>query len=150
MVAPEVVVVDRIELRIHRDDAGSGGIERDGLNRVPVDSSALDGGMHRLRERAHVIGVALRGVIGVFFLPMQRVLTNTRAKAAACAVEDGDANAQRTEINTGYDAHTRSSLNIALSLLLQPARPAPNWQRRDARNLARKYSAAIPEAWGCA
>ena len=42
MVAPEVVIVERLEVGVDRDDAGAGGVERDGLDGVAVDAGVVD------------------------------------------------------------------------------------------------------------
>jgi hypothetical protein len=52
-----------------------------------------------------MIGVALGGVVGLFFLPQQRILAHTRAQTAFAAIEYGHPNAKGSEVNTCNDAH---------------------------------------------
>ena len=82
VVAPEVVVVDGVEVRVDRDHAGAGGVERDGLDGVAVDAGVLDGAVRGGGERGHVIGVALGGVVGIFLLAEQRVIGCSGAETA--------------------------------------------------------------------
>ena len=93
------------QVGVDRDDAGAGGVERDGLDGAAVDAGVLDGAARGGGQRAHVIGVALRGVVGIFLLAEQRVLGRAGAETALGAVEDGHANAEGAEIDSGYDAH---------------------------------------------
>src|SRR6185312_11234982 len=57
------------------------------------------------RQRVHVIGVTLRGVIRVFVFAPQGVLGDAGSEAAAFAIDDGNPNAQRAEIHAGNHAH---------------------------------------------
>jgi hypothetical protein len=107
MVAPEVVVVERLEVGVDGNDAGSGGVERDGFDGRSVDAGVGDGGAHGGCQRVHVVGVALRGVVGVFFLAQQRILGHARAELAFGAVEQRHADAEGSEIDAGYDAHEK-------------------------------------------
>ena len=105
MVAPQVVVVDRLQVRVDGDDARSGGVERDGFDSVPVDRRAADGVVHRLGQRRHVVGVTLGGVVGIVLLAQKRICAGPRAQTAFGAIEDGYADAQRPEVDTGNDTH---------------------------------------------
>src|SRR5947208_10895544 len=105
VVAPEVVIVDGLELRIDGDDGGACGVERDGLDRVPVDSGSFNGTLGGGGERGHVVGMALGCVVGIFLFAEERVLGDSSAQAALLAVENGDADAESSEIDSGYDAH---------------------------------------------
>ena len=96
----------RLEVRVDRDHAGAGGIERDGLDRRGrrCRRRRWRGCMAAASAR-HVIGVALRGVVGIFLLAEQRILGRAGAEAAPGAIEDGNANAEGAEIYSGDDAH---------------------------------------------
>ena len=74
MVAPEIVIVERLEMRVHRDHAGTGGIERQGLDGAAVDARLRDGAAHGQGQRRHMIGVALRGAVGIVLATVQRIL----------------------------------------------------------------------------
>ena len=113
VVAPQVVVVDRLQLFIHRNHAGSGGIERDGFDRLSVYARRQNGAVHGFHQRAHVVGVALRGVVGIFFLPQQRIFARPRAQPSALAIENGNADAQCAEIHSGNDAHSHLLQRLA-------------------------------------
>ena len=105
VIAPEVVIVDGVEVGIDGDHAGAGGIERDGLDAAAVDAGVLDGAVRGDGERGHVVGVALGGVVGVFLLAEQRIVGCSGAETSPGGVEDGNANAEGTEIYSSYDAH---------------------------------------------
>ena len=104
VIAPEVVVVERLEAFVDRDHARPGGIEGDGIDRAAVDAGLGDGAARGIPQGAHVIGVALGGVVGVFLLAEERIFGDAGAEAAAGAIEDGNANAEGAEIDAGYDA----------------------------------------------
>src|SRR5258708_11532415 len=53
----------------------------------------------------HVLGVALRGVIGIFLFAMQGILSDARAETAFAGVHDRDANAVGSEIHSRDDVH---------------------------------------------
>ena len=54
-----------------------------------------------------MVGVALGGVVGVFFFAVEGVFGGCGAQAAFGAVEDGNADAEGSEIDAGYDGHMR-------------------------------------------
>src|ERR1035437_7875157 len=110
VVAPEIVIVDGLEVGIDRDHTGARGVERDGLNGAAVDSGGIDGSLRGGDQGVHVIGVALRGVVRVFLCAKQRVLGCARAETALDRIEDGNANAEGAEIYSGDDAHMKNLL----------------------------------------
>jgi hypothetical protein len=59
-----------------------------------------------------VVGVALRGVIGVFLLAKKGILGRAGSEAAARGIENGDANAEGSEVYAGYDAHKENLKNL--------------------------------------
>ena len=71
---------------------------------VARDRRCVERLARRLGQSPHVIGMALRGVVGIFLLAMQRILDDAGAEPASLAIDDGNANAERTEISTRYDA----------------------------------------------
>src|SRR5262249_46660605 len=105
VVAPEIVIVDGLQIFVHRNYRGPRGIERDRFDGLAIDPRGGDGAAHRLYQRLHVIGVALRSVIRVFFLAKERILAYTRTEASPGAVEDRHAHAQCSEIDSSYDTH---------------------------------------------
>ena len=74
MIAPEIVIIQRLKFFSDRNDTRSGRVERNSGDRPPVDSGAIDGLSHGIYQRIHVIGVALRRVIRIVFAAMQRIL----------------------------------------------------------------------------
>ena len=105
VVAPQVVIVQRLHVGVHRNYGAPGGIERHGFDGVAANAGRLNGKPHGRGQRTHVIAVALGGVIGVFLLAEQRVLGGARPQAPLGAIENRDANAESAEIDTGYDTH---------------------------------------------
>src|SRR5262249_50815198 len=105
VVAPEIVIVDGIEALIDRNDAGACRVERDGLDRAPLDTRRFKGATRSQRQRVHMVGVALGGVIGIVLLAKERVVCRAAAEAALFTIEDGDSNAQGSEVYACYGAH---------------------------------------------
>src|SRR5258708_26504097 len=105
MVAPQIIFIERLQACVYGNDARAGRIEGEGGNVVAGyarGGSGLTGGFS---EGAHVVIVALGGVVRVIFLAMERVLRDAGAKTAALRVDDGDAHAQGAEIYARYDGH---------------------------------------------
>ena len=166
VVAPEVVVVERLEMRVHRDHARAGGVERDGLDGVAVDAGGFDGAAHGLGQRLHVVGVALGGVVGIFLLADAADTRRRPSPGGRGAIENRNPHAQGSEIDAGNDAHgtfgagsrwsapdwprcgTCSSRDTAWRLRARPRPRGPGWPPRDARSRARRCSAAAPAACG--
>ena len=108
VIAPQVVIVDGLEVGVHRDHAGACGIECDRLDGGSVDARVFDGAPRGGGQRGHVVGVTLRGVVRVFLLAMQRVRSGAGAQTPFDGIEDGNANAEGAEIYSGDDAHGNS------------------------------------------
>ncbi len=105
MIAPQVVLVQRLHEIVHRDDAGACGVERDGSNLLPMNSGGFDSGPCRFRQSAHVIRVRLRGEIRIFALAMEWVLGNRSAEAATIAGENGDPHRESAKVDACDDSH---------------------------------------------
>ena len=73
----------------------------------PWTPASTRAAVHGLGQRAHVVRVALRGMVGIFFLAEQRIFRCSGAEPAASAVENRHANAERSEIDSRDDAHIR-------------------------------------------
>ena len=105
MVAPQVVVVQRLQILAHRNHAGTGGVERDGGHGASVNA----GGAQRLAcgrgQGSHLVCVGLSGEVGIFAAAMQRVGGRCGADGSALAVHQGNAHAQGAEIDAGNDCH---------------------------------------------
>src|SRR5205807_1935028 len=59
VVAPEVVIVERLKSCAYRDDAGTGRIERNGFDIGSPDTRGRDRLLRRFNQGLHLIGVAL-------------------------------------------------------------------------------------------
>src|SRR5216684_7114190 len=105
MVAPQIIFIEGLKVCVYGNDARTGGVDGQGGNLVARDACGGSGLASGLGEGAHVVVVALRGVVGVIFLAMQRILGDSGAKTAALRVDDGDAYAQGAEICARYDGH---------------------------------------------
>ena len=96
-------------LCVDGDDAGAGGVERDGFDLVagmPVSCEHLT---HGLDERVHLVVVRLRGVVGVVAAAVQGVAGGGCAEAAALGVEQGDTGAEGSEVDAGDNTHSNIS-----------------------------------------
>ena len=105
VIAPEVVVVDGLEVGVDGDDAGAGGVERDGGDVVTVDVVFGEDAAHCFDESAHLVGVGLGGVVGVFAFAGEGVFGGGCAEASADAVEERYTNAEGSEVDSCNDCH---------------------------------------------
>ncbi len=105
VVAPEVVVVERLKVLADGNDAGAGGVEGDGGNIGAVDAGGVENVARGGGEGGHLVGVRLGGVVGIFAAAMQRVGGRGGADGAFAAVNESDANAECAEIDAGNDSH---------------------------------------------
>ena len=64
---------------------------------------------HGLDERVHLVGVGLRGVVGVFAAAVQGIAGGGCAEAAALGVEQSDAHAEGSEVDAGDNTHSNTS-----------------------------------------
>ena len=110
VVAPQIVIVNRFQFRVHGNHARSRGVERDRFNRLAVDTRLLNRPPRRFSQRRHVVRVTLRGVVRVLLLTMQRILRRARAQTAPDAIENGNAYTEGAKIDTGDDAHGKDLL----------------------------------------
>ena len=111
MVAPQVVLAERLHVFADRNHRRAGGIERNGLDLIAADAGFL----HRLArgggQGAHVIFVRLGGVFRIFALAVQRIFGNRGFQQPALAVHDRNAHAQRSEIYSRHDGHQQVSVD---------------------------------------
>ena len=103
VVTPEIVIIQRLQILADRNDAGPGGIQRQGLNGRTRNTSRLNCALNRKRQCRHVVFVALSGEIRIFAFAVKRIFGDTRAQPALFAVEDRNADAESSEINSGDD-----------------------------------------------
>ncbi len=105
VVAPEVVVVERLHVLVDGDDGGAGGIEGDGGDGAGGDAGFGDDFAGGAGECGHLVVVGLGGLVGVFPVAFEWVLGDGGAEAAPVAVEQGDSDAQGSEIYACDDGH---------------------------------------------
>ncbi len=131
VVAPEVVVVERLHLVVDRDDGRAGGVEGDGADFLPLDPRRLECAPRGLDERLHVRCVRLRGVVRIVAVALDRILGDAVSDHPLAAVDDRDAHTLRPEVHPGDDPHLRRA----------SGRPTPGsgwWPRAPRRRRARR------------
>jgi hypothetical protein len=74
VVAPEIVFAQRDEAFADHDDAGAGGVERDGFDLVAIDAADAHRLVHGASERGHLVVVRLRLEVRVGGGVVQRIL----------------------------------------------------------------------------
>src|SRR6266545_3151719 len=99
MVAPEVIVVQRLEPFVHGDDARAGGVERDSPDVFSLHTGGGEGSAGRGYERVHVVAMTLSGVVRVFFPAEQRIVGGGGAESAFLMIENGNTHAEGAEIH---------------------------------------------------
>ena len=107
MIAPEIVVIERLKIFVHRDDGRAGGVESDGFDGASRDARFLNGSTRSSRESDHMAGVRLGGKFGIVATAIERIFAQRGSQEATFAVHDGDANAQSAEINASEICHFR-------------------------------------------
>jgi hypothetical protein len=115
MVAPEVVVVEGLEIGADGDDAGASGVEGHGGDGLAVDAGGGEDVAGGAGECCHLVGMGLGGEVGVFAAAMERVGGGCGADGAARAIDKSDAHAESAEINAGDDGHGPQTSEKTLS-----------------------------------
>ncbi len=105
VIAPEIVVIQRLEPVADRDDAGTGGVDSECADLIAADAAGAKRTLHGLHERVHLRTMTLRCEIGILRGAMQRILRNARAEPPFRLAEERDTHAQCAEIDTRNDAH---------------------------------------------
>ena len=80
MVAPQIVVIERLHACVDRHHARAGGIERDGLDLLARNSRLGQHRPHGADQRIHLILMRLGGEIRVFPLTLQRIFGRRRGQ----------------------------------------------------------------------
>src|SRR4051812_22715305 len=113
VIAPEIVLVERLKIFSYRDDARSGGVERHGPNAGPFHTGRSQRFTHGAYESCHVVRMALRGLIGIVAAAMKRVVRSSSPQTSPIPVENRDPYAKRSKIYTCDDcAHEALSLRF--------------------------------------
>jgi hypothetical protein len=116
MIAPQVVFVERGQALADGNDARARGVERDRGNLGGVHACGSERVPGGGGQSGHLVGVGLRGVVGIFAAAMQRVRGRSGPDGAFLAVNESDANTESAEIDAGDDGHERSPPeNVSLS-----------------------------------
>ena len=108
VVAPEVVVVEGLELGVDGDDGGACGVEGEGDDVFAVDLGVGEDLAGGADEGGHLLGVGLGGEVGVFATAVEGVFGCGGAEASAFAVEQRDAHAEGAEINSSDEGQGES------------------------------------------
>ena len=95
----------------HRDDARARGVQGQSFDGKAADARGRDGRAHRLHQSIHVIGVALRSVVGIVAFAVKLIGSDAGAKPSLDAVENRRAHAQGSEVHAGDDAQSRSAMS---------------------------------------
>ena len=82
VVAPEVIIVERIEVGVYGNHGGTGRIERDRLNVFAAHAGRGDRLARGRNQRVNVIAMALGGVVGIVLLAKERIVGCGGALAA--------------------------------------------------------------------
>ncbi len=69
VVAPEVIIVERLQIRVHRHHARPRGVDGQRLHRCARHPGRRQRLARGLRQRPHVVRVALRGVVRIVLAP---------------------------------------------------------------------------------
>ena len=105
MVAPQIVVVERLEILPNGNHRRARGIQRNGENLLARDSGFLQNFTRGRSQRPHVIGVRLRGEFRIVALAMERICGDGRCQQAALTVHQRNADVQSPKINPSNDGH---------------------------------------------
>ena len=108
MVAPQIVVIERLHARVDRNHARPGGIERYSLDLLPRDAGFGQRGPHGVDQPLHLISVRLSGEIRVFPFPLQRIVGRRRRQSTLLcpgAIKQRDPNAQCAKIHSCNNRH---------------------------------------------
>jgi hypothetical protein len=110
MIAPQVVLAERLQVFANCNHGGTGSIDSNGLYLVARDTGFLHGLPSGGGQSAHMVFVRLGGVFGVFALAVQRIFGDGGFQQAALAVNDRDADAQRPEVDSSHNGHYQAPL----------------------------------------
>ena len=108
MVAPQVILIQRLQPLAHRNHARAGRVERNGRNRAPIHPRSAQRVPRRGRQGCHLVGVGLCGKIRVFAAAVKGIRGRCGSDWAFQAVHKSDANAECAKINTGDNGHGRA------------------------------------------
>jgi hypothetical protein len=105
MVAPEVVLVEWLEVFVDGDDAGAGGVEGDGDDAFAGHAGLFKNGTSGADEGLHLVVVGLGSEVRIFALAVERILGRCSADGALLAMDESDADTEGSEIDASDDGH---------------------------------------------
>ena len=99
MIAPQIIFIERLQILIDGNHARSRRIDRQRRDLIAGNFRVRNRFARRIRERLHVIVVALRGEIGIVFAPMQWIFRHAGTQPPALRIHNRDAHTQCSEID---------------------------------------------------
>jgi hypothetical protein len=114
MIAPQVVVVERLHRRIDRNYAGPCRVECDGGDVLSVDVVLFNHQAHRANQGLHLVCMRLRGIVRIVSTASQWIFGRGRPQPAARAVEQGHSYAQGSEVDARNNGHFSLSGTVKL------------------------------------
>src|SRR6516162_9204293 len=91
VVAPEIIIVERLQPFIDWNHARTSSIDGDRFDGIAIDSRILDRPPDCFRQGAHVLGMALGGMVWIVLLPNEGILRHAGTEPPTLAVENRDA-----------------------------------------------------------
>jgi hypothetical protein len=110
VIAPQIIVIERLETFAYGNDGGAGGVESNGEDLIGGNSGFADDVASGSRQSAHVIFMRLRSVFGIFVFTVQGIFGDGGSEQTALAVHKRNANAQGSKVHSSNDRHVRSPL----------------------------------------
>ncbi len=112
MIAPQVVLVQRLQPLAHGNHAGTGGVESNGRDGVSGSAGALQHLAGGCGQRVHLLEVRLggqnSGLRGGGAAGKRRM--RCRWVPSLFAIHQGNANAEGAEVDAGDDSHEEKYL----------------------------------------
>ena len=105
VVAPHVVLAERLKILVNRNDRRAGRIESNCFYLVAGDSRLLHGIARGCGQCSHVIVMRLGRILRIFAFAMQWIFRDCGGEHATLAVHDRHADAESTEINSRDHRH---------------------------------------------
>ena len=99
MIAPKVVVIERLKVFPNGNYRGTRRVQRDGANLVAGHPGFFHSLSRGRGQRFHVIRMRLRGKLGILPFAMERVLGKGGGQQAAFAIHQRNTHAQSPEVN---------------------------------------------------
>ena len=108
MIAPKVILVQRLHVLVDGNHRRARRIERNRLNLIAANARLLQDFAASRRQRAHVIFMRLRRVLRIFTLAVQRIFGDGRIQQPSLAVHQRNAHAQGSEIDSRNNRHQQA------------------------------------------